>query len=327
MSESASPESGPLSVEQAVAALMPEPVEPSAPEAPVEAAEELAEPQGETSAPEEAEGEAEQPAEVEATETEPEPVVAADPPKYWSQDAKAKFAELSPELQAVVLAQEGPREEAAAKAKADAETVRKAADAELGKVQQLAEQLGDFLPKAIEVFQSKWGDAPDWVAYAQEFGAAAMTIAKAQHEQDFALLQRTAEATAQAQAQAREQYVRTEFATLAEIAPELADPTKGAERRTEVTKYLVADGIAPQAIKDISAREMRIAHKAMLWDRAQAAGKARPPAPAAPVSTAPVRPAAGAAQSPQRSAVQQAQARFNLNPSAENAAALLLAKG
>lgn len=329
MSESATPESGPLSVEQAVAALTPQPVEQEAPEAPVEAAAEAVETEGETSTPEEAEGEAEQPAEVEEAEAEPEPVVAADPPKYWSQDAKAKFAELPPELQAVVLAQEGPREEAAAKAKAEAAAKVAAADAEVSKVSQLAQQLGEFLPQALEVFQSRWGSDPDWVAYAQEHGAEAMTLAKAQHEQELTHLQRLASAKQNADVQAHEAFVKAEFTKLADIAPDLADPTTGGEKRQAVVKYLSDNGIDPGSIRNISAAEMLIAHKARLYDEAQAALKARPiPKPAAaPAVRSPVRPAAAPAQtSTQRTAAQVAN-RFAQTRSVDDAVALLLSKG
>lgn len=328
MSETPTTEPGPLSVDQAIAALTPEPVEEQAPEAPVEAAEgEQAE--GEASAPEEAVEGAESPEAADEATEEEAPVEAAEPPAYWSKDAKEAFGQLPPELQAVVLAQEGPREEAAAKAKADAAAQVQAAQAEVSKVVQLAEHLSGFLPQAIEAFKSRWGEAPDWAAYATEHGAEAAFVAKAQHEQELALLQQTAQATAIAQNEAREASVKAEFARLAEIAPDLADPVEGPKRRTEITTFLVNAGIPAEAIRDISAVEMALARDAKLYREAQAALKARPTPKPAPVAAtrSPVRPAASASQSPQRSALQAAQLRFNLNPSAENAAALLLAKG
>jgi hypothetical protein len=322
MSESATPESGPLSVDQAIASLLPPVEEEQAREAPVEAAEgEQAE--GETSAPEEAEGEAAEPAEAEEAPEEAEPVVAVDPPVYWSKDAKAVFEAMTPEQQAVVLAQEGPREEITAKVKAEAAAAKQEAQTELGKVQQLADHLAGFLPQAIEAFRNRWGDAPDWKAVAQEHGAEAAFVAKAEYEEHLSLLQQTAQATLDAQAKAREQTVKAEFATLAEIAPDLADPEKGGERRTEITKYLIAEGLAPEAIKDISAKEMVLARKAMLWDRTQAALKAAPPKkPAAPAPKAPVRPG-GASVTP--NPTKQAVGRFHQAPTVDNAVALLLA--
>jgi hypothetical protein len=325
MSESATPESGALTVEQAIAAqLPPEPVEQD--DAPAVEAEETTEPQGEDQTPEEAEAEPEEPAEAEETEAEPEPVVAAEPPKYWSKDAKDAFAKLPADLQAVVLSQEGPREEAAAKAKAEAAEHVKAAQTEVAKVNQLAQQLADFLPQALETFQARWGNNPDWVAYAQQHGAEAMSIAKAQHEAELGQLQQLAVAKQQAEAQAFEGYVKAEFQKLAEIAPDLADPEKGAERRTTVTKYLVAQGIEPAALKHISAAEMLIAEKARRWDEAQAKLQAAPkPKPAPPPKTVTKPTAAQGATSQQRTA-QQIANRFAQTKSTDDAIALLLAR-
>lgn len=326
MSEAPVAESGPLSVDQAIAALTPEPVEQAAPEAPQEAAEEPVEIEGEASAPEDTEAEAETPDDGEQAEAEPEAVAPAEPPKYWSQDAKAKFTELPPELQAVVLAQEGPREEAAAKAKAEAAQISQAAQAEVAKVQQLADHLNGFLPQAIETFRSKWGDAPDWMAYATEYGAEAMIVAKVQHEQELALLQQTAQAAQAAEAQAREATVKAEFQRLAEIAPELADPVEGPKRRAEITTFLQSEGLAADDIRNITAVEMALANDAMQWRKAQAALKARPATKPASVAAprSPVRPAAAAPAPAQRTATQVAN-RFAQTRSVDDAVALLLA--
>jgi hypothetical protein len=324
MSEQAT-ETGPLTVDAAIAALTPQPVEQDAPEAPVEAAEEPNEPEGEASSPEEAEAAPEEPAEGEETEADSAPVVALDPPRYWSQDAKAEFAKLPADLQAVVLAQEGPREEAAAKAKAEAAEIAKAAQADVGKVQQLAQELAEFLPQAIDTFQNRWGaKEPDWIAFAQEHGTDATVQAKLQFEAEQRQLQQLAVAAQKAEAQAHEAFVKREFEKLAEIAPDLADPEKGPERRSEITQFLVKQGVDPAAIGGISAVEMALARDAMKWRQAQAQLQAAPkPKPAAPAPRAPARPAASApAANPQRTAAN----RFAQTRSVDDAVALLLAK-
>lgn len=325
MSESATPEAAPLSVQQAIAMLDPPAEVEQAQEAPVEAAEgEQAE--GAASAPEEAEGEAEQPAEAEETEVEAEAVAPADPPKYWSQDAKEAFGQLPPDLQAVVLAQEGPREEATAKAKAEAAAKSSAADAEMAKVTQLAEGLAEVLPRALQKFIHDWGVEPDWVAYGNEHGGDALAVRKAEYDADLKDLQSLHTAQAAAADQAHQTYVKAELARLAEIAPDLADPEKGGERRQVVVAYLKKHGSTDAEIRNISAAEMVIANKARLYDEAQAALMARPtpkPTPAAR-STAPVRPAAAQSQTPTERSRQAVQAAFNLKPSKDNAIALLL---
>jgi hypothetical protein len=327
MSEASTTESGPLSVDQAIAALMPETVEQDAPEAPVEAAEEPQEIEGEANAPEEPTEGAENPEDPVIEEPAEVAETPLDPPLYWTPEAKAKFAALDPEIQAEILAQEGPREASAAKAKAEAAQQTQAAQAEVAKVQQLADHLGSFLPQAIETFQNKWGNAPDWIAYANEYGAEAMMIAKVQHEQEFALLQQTAQATEYAKAQAREAQVAVEFQRLAEIAPDLADPVEGPKRRAEITEFLESSGLARDDIMNITANEMALAHDAMQWRKAQAALKARPtpkPTPAA-APRSPVRPAAAAPVPAQRTATQVAN-RFAQTRSVDDAVALLLAR-
>jgi hypothetical protein len=246
--------------------------------------------------------------------------VALEAPKYWTTDAKAKFAALPPDLQAVVLEQEGPREAAAAKAKSEAAEQKAAASKEIEGVQRLASELADFLPKAVETFQQRWGE-PDWAAVAQEHGADQAFILKAQHENEQRQLQQLAEAKQKAEAQAHSAFIQAETEKLA--GTPLADMTV----RQEVGKYLVDSGIDPQSLGTVSAKELTIAHKAMLYDRAQAALKAKPKTAAPPPARSPVRPAAAQAGSPQQRTAQAVSHRFAQTRSVDDAVALLLAKG
>lgn len=327
MSEAALPVSEALSVDEAIASLV-QPEQDTAPEAPVEAAEEPEDTEGETSSPEEAAEGAENPEDgEEAQEAEPT-VESLEPPAYWSKDAKERFADLPPELQAVVLEQEGPREAAAAKAKAEAAEIRQRAEADLGKVNELAVALSQRLPEWQQAFAAKWGDkAPDWVAVAREHGAEAASIAKMEYEADQQRLAEAQRETAKAQTIAHEQFVRTEAARLAEIAPDLADPEKGAERRTQVAEFLLKQGIPQDALRQISAVEMAIARDAMRYRELQAASQAKPkPKPSAPAPKATVRPSAAPAQSSNNPSAQAAQ-RFGKSRSVEDAIAFLASRG
>jgi hypothetical protein len=271
--------------------------------------------------------------EADAEEEAAEPLTA---PAYWSKDAKARFAELDPQLQAVVLSQEGPREAAAAKAKADAAEETKAARAQLQGVQTLSQQLNDFLPEAIETFQRRWGD-PDWEATIEQYGAEQAARLKARYEKEQSQLRQVTQATQVAQTQAHQAYVLEQFQALAELDPELApdvkDPTKGVDKRQAVSKYLVSAGVDPNHIANISAVEMTLARKAMLWDQAQAAAKAKPKAPVQPVQQQRrqtpkpgARPGGSAAAPPQSQGKTSAQNRFNSKPSIDNAVDLLMAR-
>lgn len=315
-------DSGPLTVDQAIESLLPPPVEAHEEAAPVEAAAE--EPEGETSTPEEPADEAETLAdgkpEEEAVEEAATPL---DPPLYWSQEAKAKFAALPADLQAVVLEQEGPREAAAAKAKQEAAEERKTANAEIAGVRQLAEQLATFLPKAVETFQQTWGETePDWAAYAQEHGADNAFILQSQFNAQRQQLAKIAQAKQQADVQAREASLREEGEKLK------GTPLEPMDARREVATYLASTGYSNAELENATARDLMLARKAMLYDRGQAALKAKPPKPATPApAKAPVRPAAGQPGTPQSRTAQQIGNRFAQTRSVDDAVALLLAKG
>ncbi len=284
--------------------------------------------EGEASSPNDAAGAAEnQPEGASEAEAGEGAVALLGPPKYWSQDAKARFAELSPDLQAVVLAQEGPREEAAAKAKAEAAEVRAKADKDLSDVQKLAERLNVIVPQVLQNFRNRWGDAPDWVAVAREHGADKMAVAKAQWEADQAQVRELQQAAAAAGATAHQEYVRTEFEKLKTLDPQPTDPKDGPQLRADIARYLDETHKIPvAAVANISAAEMTIARKAMLWDQAQAkAAKATPPPKPAAAQTKPL--ARGAASAgptdPKAKQVQTSRNRFAQTRSIEDAVALL----
>ncbi|WP_454762347.1 hypothetical protein [Caulobacter segnis] len=331
MTDQAEPQGdGPLTREDAVAMLVaaeaPEP-EIKTPEAPQEAAPADEETEGEASAPEGAKGEAENPPEdTEAEADDTEAVAPVEPPKYWSQEAKAKFAELPTDLQAVVLAQEGPREEAAAKAKAEAAEARKQAAQEVEGLRAFADQIGQFLPKAVETFKSKWDDI-DWDAWIDQDPQAAMR-GKLQMEAEQAELQRVARVKEQSDQVARQAFLREQGDLLKEKAPELFESP---DKRKALGEYLVSQGIPSDNLGDIGAVEMTIAHKAMLWDQAQAQAKAKTtvvplkPKTQPAKTVAPV--AAPARVNSQQREVDRLSNRFNQTKSREDAHALLMAKG
>lgn len=268
---------------------------------------------------------------AEEVQAETEAVEPLDAPTYWSREAKERFGNLPRELQEVVLAQEGPREAATAKAKAEAAADRQQAQSQMQGVQTLAEQLSSFLPEAIQTFQQRWGE-PDWEATIEQYGSEQAAKLRARYDREQAQLQQVAQAHQVATTQAQQAFVQAEWAKLAELnpalAPDVKDPRQGSEKRQEVTKYLLGQGIGRDAVQQISASEMTIAHKAMLWDQAQAAAKAKP-APTKPVPRAPssaARPAAAAAGSPQQRSAQGVQNSFNAKPTLDNAVALLMSR-
>jgi len=325
------PQSGALSIDQAVALL-----DRRDADEPDDARSELLQNDdfaGAASAPEEADERAEDPddgedeAEAEEAEGDVDRLAA---PKYWSKEAKARFAELDPELQAVVLSQEGPREEAAAKAKAETRTVRDEALRHVAEASELLEALAETLPEAYRQWHDRWAGTPDWAAIAQTHGPDAANQLRAQYAQEQARLSR-AEAAAQAASQARARFhAAREMAALQQLDPDLLDPDQGVARRGEIVRYLADKGVAAADIQGVSALEVHLARKAMLWDRAQARAQssAAPPRPAAP-ATRPL--ARGGASSgpvdPKARRAAQAKSRFSRSRSIEDAVALLNAQG
>lgn len=326
---------GPLSIDQAIGLL----TQDNSPEpeiAPEEAAPEPEEPQSEPATtgddagePEEA-GDSDEP-EAEG-EAEAEPV---DPPTWWDAEAKAKFAALDPELQAVVREQEAKREAIVAKAKQEAAEHRKQADSEVQGVRALADQLGEFVPQAVETFKSRWDDV-DWQAWSQRIQSetdpetatrdlAAFNSARLAFEEQKAQVEQLQAAKRQADQVAHAAFMREQAEELTTIAPELA---KSPETLNAVGKYLVDHGIPADQLATISAKEAVIAHKAWLYDQAQAKAKATvaPPKPKAPpVRT--VAPVASGQGVPANRQASVAKNRFAQTRSIDDAVALLVSRG
>jgi hypothetical protein len=266
------------------------------PEPKAEAAPEGAAPAEETPPADQGGGEAEGGAETPAAEApadgaEPaEPAV--QPPQYWSKEAKAKFAELPPELQAVVAEQEAGGERARSQAKQAAAEARKAAEKEAGTYREAASRLGQLLPQLEREMAGKWADATPEV-WAEAFRADPQTAAirKAEYEADMAALQAAKEEHGKAEAARHDDHVKAVIEELPSVAPALADPKDGPKRIQEVATYLGEQGIPKESLQWASAAQLGIAYKAMLYDRGQAAPNAQPrkdPKPASP----PLKPAA-----------------------------------
>lgn len=240
-------------------------------------------------------------------------------PQWWSKEAKARFAELPPELQAVVLEQEQKREAVTARAKQEAQEARRRASVRQAEAEGLAEQLGQVVPQAVEAHRSRWASV-DWNAVAAMAGAEEVQRLRAQAIAEQQQLVHLAAAQAEASRRAHQAFLADEEDQLA--GTELADQG----RRGEVARYLLQAGALPERLKEITAMELTIAHKAMLWDRAQAGlkGAPKPRGQAKPV----VRPAAATTHvSPRTREARAAKSRFAQTRSIEDAIAWLDAKG
>lgn len=334
MTDQATPQGeGPLTREQAVeriiAAETPQDNSPAeVQEAPPPAADE---PEGQdqseaaTTAEDDA-GEAAEPGDSDEEATQTAEVEPVDAPQWWDAEDKATFATLTPEQQAVIRKQEDKREAIVTKSKAEAAEARKQAESDIQGVRALSEKLADILPQAVETFKSKWDDV-DWETWVDQDPQAALK-GQLQMQAEKAKLEQIQQAKTEADQTARQHFLREEGVKLTELVPELAQP----ENLKALGNYLVGSGLPPEAILEAGAMELSIAHKAMMWDRAQANAKAKigaaPPTktPITPVKTvAPV--AAATRATPHERDTQRLQNRFAQTGSREDAVKLIIAKG
>lgn len=225
--------------------------------------------------------EGEEPGEEDTEAVEAEPV---DAPQWWDADAKGKFGDLPPEVQAIVRAQEDKREAITQKAKQEAAEARKAAAQEAEGFRSLAERLSQTLPKAEQAFKSRWdGMTPQlWSELAQADPQEAFRL-KLEYDTEMAELASVRATEQQATQIAQQAHFAEQRRILSEKAPELA---KDPETLRELGNYIVQSGIPPEAISQATADELIIVNKARLWDLAQskAAKTAAAPKPTAPTS-------------------------------------------
>lgn len=347
-----SPDEGALSIDQAAGLLSAAPVEdtPAPEEAPAGEPEAVEEPAAEEAA-ETTESEAEPTAEdtpdpdadpviAEAedpeSESDPQPVIAA--PKSWDASERALFAQLPAPAQEVILKRETERDRAVSKAQQEAGEARKSVETELSSLAQYKTVFDQVVTNAKQVFAGKW-DRVDWVAWAEQDPEAytvgwARFNAEQQELNNAVLAQQEAEKLHKEAGKTEFQnYVRSEFAKLPDVAPDLADLKDGKARRIKVAQFLLDQGAhTTEDIERISAVEMSLAYDAMRFREGKAALRSATVKPAAPApKPAPPRAAAptAAAQAapPRQRQVEIARANLNKTGSIDDAVALLLARG
>lgn len=319
---------GILSIEQAVAGM--EKKEPNS-EAPADQPEtervEPEQPEADTEADTTAEdsaSEAEEPGDgEEGVEAEAE-AIKLTAPKWWNAEQKAAWDELSPKVQAAVYAQEENRERALQKSKQKTDDDVKASSEVRESLRKRVQVLDAILPRAMELYRGKWANV-DWAQAAEQMDPADYNRARAQFERDSTEMQELSRQQKQADDERFAEFVREESNKLVEVAPDLADPKQGPERRKQLGKFLTDLKFDPVRINAMSAHEAALAYDAMRWRQAQAKAATAPKNPAR--STAPAnRPSASApVRSPQNARIAQLSGKAKL--STEEATELLSLKG
>lgn len=271
----------------------------------------------------------------EAPEAEDEPqdaIAAVDAPHYWPADKKAEFAKLPAGLQALVAEQEAGRVAAVNKAQQEAVLARKAVEAEVAQTQAINQQLVQtataaqaYHNRVVPELGMPW-EQVDWQEWFREDRATAATF-RAQYDAEREEIQRVEAAKDQSEQLAYRQFLQAEAARLPEVAPDLADPTHGPKRKSELLNYLGGKGYTQDRIGRFGALDLSLAYKAMLFDAAQANAQALKSAPQkSPPSARPIRPAAAAVAPSQSARIKELEARAAQTGSLDDVLALRRAK-
>ena len=273
---------------------------------------------------------AETPAVEEPAEEQEPATPEVQAPQYWSKEAKERFAELPPELQAVVMAEEKGRESASGKAKQEAAEARKAAEHQAGVLRAQAARLNELVPQLEATLTGKWdGATPEaWAGLARSDPDKYVTL-KADFDADMAKLSAAREAKAQSDGEAQTSYLREQTERLQAMNPELAkaiyDPKAGGAQRERLASYLTTIKADPAEFNALtsSALGLTLVQKAMLYDQGKAK-LAEPKPPAPPART--VRPSGAPAGTSQQRSTQTAANRFAQTKSIDAAVDLLLSR-
>jgi len=260
-------------------------------------------------------------------ESEGEPEGEADPyaaaPEFWSAEKKALWEKITdPELRAAIHDHERQGATAVNKRLMEAAEETKQAKSQLEKFSAERDQLAAWWqnmgPQFAQAFSNKW-DGYDWLKMASE-DPALYTKLTAQRDAEAKMLQETQrrhEVEVQsANQRAQESFKQIRQAEHEKLAAKLPDFAADKAQATydKLGSYLTKTyKFAPERINAMyEADVIEIAHKAMLYDEAQAKLRAQPKASAATATQTPKRvtPGARSGQPNESEAQRQAEKRL-----------------
>jgi hypothetical protein len=247
-----------------------------------------------------------------------------EPPRWWNKEAKQRFAELPPDVQAVVFAQEETRERVVSRAKQESADARRLSEAQQAELDRRIAAIDAFLPHAAQQFSGKW-DGVDWATLPGQIGAEETLKYRAQFEAEQQMLHAIAQQQA---AHEQERLTRFDFeqaARLKTVAPDLTDEKLGPERKARIARDLVERGFAPERIRWMNAEEAAYVNDALKWREAEAKARSSARTTKNQPQRPHVRPTAGVpAQSQQSARLKHLSSKRNL--SIDEAAELLSLK-
>ena len=272
MSNPGTPETGALSIDQAVTALDLPRKEPAAPDAP---APEPAAADAITDVTPQDGGEPQQDADTEAQADSGDApdLPAIDAPKFWDAKARERFGELPRDVQEIILRKEDERTAYVSRQAQEAAQKRNAAETETARLKALNDGLDVLIPHAATMFQDRWANV-DWNKVVDQYGADQALKLQNQMQAEQRQLQHLSTAKEEASRLNLTRFVQEQEAMLPTLAPDLADPKAGPARKAELGRFLVESGIPAERIPYLSATEASLAYDAMQWRNGQAKAKA-----------------------------------------------------
>lgn len=233
-----------------------------------------------------------------AEEAQPDPV---DMPSSWSKEDEELWSSLPAEAQAKIAEREAQRDQGLNTKLQEAANVRKDFESKLTEANANRDQFANAIDTVLSLVQPQQPTPYDFGYGTESYDRDAYDIARTQYEQHNAIIthltQQRQEIAAQQAKEAeqaahayRSEIEQAWFPKFIDEVPDLKDPSKASETVGSIVRYAVENGI-PQDVfanpEAVTSAEMRIAWKAMQYDRIKAAeGRVKatnpPPKPASP---------------------------------------------
>lgn len=264
----------------------------------------------------------------EADEDDPDEGPAIAPPRSWDAQARAAFAKLPPDIQAIIVEREGERDRAVSRAQQEAGDARRRAVQEAEGIAQHKGALEQLILRGQATFQDRWSDFDqNFPALVDQYGADQALKWRAQRDQELGELARLDAAHQDAARHQRARFLDTETQRLAELSPDLSDPRTGGERRDRLARWLVEQGVDRRMLPDLDARTVALAYDAMRFRLGQQKVHQAKQSKSTSAAARPgVKPTAAQAGRPQSRTAETAKARFAQSRSVDDAVALLNAR-
>lgn len=224
-------------------------------------------PEGADAAPDESQPSGEN-EEQDSTEAPP----AAEPPASWAVEDHEIFKSLPPAAQMKIAERERQRDlevrrgqDEVAKEKTDTQRLR----------EEYQTKLNQVVPALAKQLQGKWANV-NWTQLANDHPADYVKY-KAEFDNDMAMYQAAESEKARLTEKSTNEFVQEQEKLLPSLIPAWKDEKVARAELSDVVRYLEKEGIPKDVLyhpdgrlKLINARQITLARKAMLYDRAQA---------------------------------------------------------